>query len=221
MDIVEAVRLRKSVRGFKPDPIPRETLKEILEVACRAPSGNNVQPWEIAVLTGKTLENVRQGNVEMLKSGVIPKVEAGADRYSGIYKQRGVELSIQLFNLMGIAREDKAKRAEWMQRGLRYFDAPAVVVIYTDGSIKDSRLTWLDIGCLVQTICLVALNYGLGTCIQAQGVMYSEVIRRFTGIPESKELAVSVAVGYPDWDFPANKVQSKREPVDNIVTWYE
>jgi nitroreductase len=77
----------------------------------------------------------------------------------------------------------------------------------------------LDIGSLMQSICLAALHYGIGTCIEDQGVMYPEVLRKFAGIPESKRIIISIAVGYPDWDFPANKVKSNQESLDNITTW--
>ena len=78
----------------------------------------------------------------------------------------------------------------------------------------------LDIGAVMQTICLTALNYGIGTCIEDQGIMYPEVLRKFVGILESKRIIISIAIGYPNWDFPANKVESSREPVENITTWH-
>ncbi len=78
----------------------------------------------------------------------------------------------------------------------------------------------MDIGAILQTICLTALNYGLSTCIEDQGVMFPRVVREHTGIPESSRILISIAIGYPDWDFPANKLESARESLDNVVTWY-
>jgi nitroreductase len=129
-----------------------------------------------------------------------------------------MELAVQLFQLMGIAREDRDKRAQWRQRGFRFFDAPAAIILSADNSLSDSRIL-LDVGLITQTICLAALNYDLGTCIGVQGVQYPEVVRKFTGIHKSKRIIVSIAIGYPDWDFPANKLESKREPVESITTW--
>jgi len=83
----------------------------------------------------------------------------------------------------------------------------------------DKILSHLDIGAIVQTICLAALNYGLGTCIEDQGIMFPEVLREFTSIPESNEILISIAIGYPDWDFPANKLETEREPLEKFVTW--
>jgi len=219
MDVVEAIRSRKSIRGYKSDPVPKEILWEILEIAIRAPSTMNTQPWEITVVTGKVLNNIKQGNIEMLNSGATPSPETGYKPFESKYRERQVELAIELFRLMGIAREDKKKRAEWMQRGFRFFDAPAAIILSMDKSLNESTINLLDIGAIMQTICLTALNYSLGTCIEDQGIMFPEVVRRFTGIPESKRMMVCIAIGYPNWDFPANKLESKREPLESAVTW--
>jgi nitroreductase len=214
MDILEAVRSRKSIRGYKPDPVPKEILKEILDIATRSPSGMNTQPWEFTVITGEVLDNIKRANVEMLGPGAIPNPDFAMKPYEGVYRNRQVEVAVQLFGLMGIAREDKEKRAEWMQRGFRFFDAPAAIILSVDKSLGEIRPQF-DI----QTICLVALNYGLGTCIQDQGLMFPEVVRSLAGILESKRMIIAIAIGYPDWDFPANKLESKREPVENITAW--
>lgn len=218
MDVVDAIRSRKSIRGFKPDPVPKEVLWEILDIARRAPSARNTQPWNITVVAGEVLDNIRQGNIEMLAGGVEPNPDFPRKPYEGIYKQRQVDLAIQLFKLMDIAREDKAKRDEWKERGFRFFDAPAVIILSIDRSV-DKTLSLLDIGAFVQTICLAALNYGLGTCINNLGMMFPEVVRKYAHIPESKLIVTSIAIGYPDWDFPANKLETERELLENLVNW--
>jgi len=126
---------------------------------------------------------------------------------------------VQLFKLMNIAREDKEKRVEWLERGFRFFDAPAAIIIMIDRVLKEMQ-PYLDIGSVMQTICLAAMNYNLGTCIEDQAIQYPDEVRRILGIPESKLMVISVAIGYPNRDFPANKVQSKREPIENITGWY-
>ena len=220
MDVIEAIMRRKSIRGYKPDPVPKELLREILGTACRAPSAMNTQPWEFTVLTGAVLENVRRANVDMLNSGVPPNPEHLVFGWpsDSVYRRRQVDLAKQLFQLMDIPREDKEKREEWMERGFRYFDAPAAIVVSVDRCLSEVG-PLIDIGAVVQTICLVALNHGLGTCIEDQGVMYPEVLRKYAGIPKSKRIIMSIAIGYPAPDFPANKVQSTREPVESITTW--
>ena len=217
MDLIEAIKSRKSIRGYKPNPVPEEILREILEVSSYAPSANNTQPWECTVITGEVMEKIKQANIENFYSGERAQLHGGRGVYTGIYRERQVTLAIQLFQLMDITREDKEKRTEWMKRGFRFFDAPAAIIISVDESLGEAAE--FDIGTITQTIALAALNYGLGTCIEDQGVMYPDVIRKFTGIPESKRMVICLAIGYPDWDFPANNVQSEREPMENITTW--
>jgi nitroreductase len=220
MDIVEAIRTRKSIRKYKSDPVPKEVIREILEIATQAPSAMNTQPWEFTVITGEVLEKMKRINIEKLNSGahLQPEHQVVGWSQDSVYRQRQVELAKQLFTLMEIPREDKKKRAEWMERGFRYFDAPAAIIISTDRSLTEGA-PLLDIGAAIQTLCLAALAHGLGTCVEDQGVLYPEVVREYTGLPESKRIIMAIAIGYPDWDFPANRVESTREPVDNITTW--
>ena len=218
MDLIEAIKTRQSIRGYKSDPVDRKILEEILKIATRAPSADNSQPWEIAVVTGPVLENIKRANIEALAAGKIPTSDAPRTPYKDVYKKRQIELAVQIFTLMGIAREDKEKRNAWLQRGFRFFDAPAAFILYADRSLDATRAA-SDIGGLAQTICLTALHYGLGTCIASQGTMYPDIIREFTGISESKHIYWSIAIGYPDWDFPANKVRSKRADLESNTIW--
>ncbi len=217
MDIIEAIKLRKSIRGYKPDPVPKEVLREILEIASRAPSTLNTQPWECTIIAGEVMEKIKQANIEKLTSGETSPPSVRREAYTGKYRERQVALGVQLFQLMNITREDREKRAAWMRRGLRFFDAPAAIIISADESLGEAAQ--FDIGAFAQTIALIALNYGLGTCIQIQGIRYPDVIRKFTGIPESKRIIVGLSIGHPDWDFPANRAQTEREPIDNSTTW--
>ncbi|MDY6918377.1 MAG: nitroreductase [Chloroflexota bacterium] len=218
MEVVEGIRSRKSIRGFRPEPVPRDILKEILEIATRAPSAMNTQPWEITVVAGEVLDRIRRENVEMLESGVAPNPDVPHQAFEGVYRQRQVDLAVQIFQLMGIAREDRARRAEWMKRGFRFFDAPAAIVLSVDRSLKQ---WWelFDLGALAENICLAALEYGLGTCIEDQGVMYPDVVRKHAQIPDSKRVVICIPIGYPDRDFPANRLQSGRELVESVTTW--
>jgi len=216
MDLISAVQSRKSIRGFLPQSVPQETIREVLELAIKSPSALNTQPWEFTVVSGEILESIRRDNIECLLSGVPP--HSPRSNYQGVYRQRQVELAVDIFQLMDIKREDREKRTAWLQRGFRFFDAPAAIIISADRSLEGTW--WLyDIGVVSQTICLAAMNYGLGTCIEDQGVMYPQVISKHTGIPDSKEIIIGIAIGYPDWDFPANNLSSRREPLDKITSW--
>jgi nitroreductase len=218
--IIEAMRKRKSIRDFKSDPVPKKILKEILETSARAPSAENSQPWEFTIVAGDVLDRIRQANIENLRSGAFPHpdlVTKGLPPGS-LYRRRQIEIAKQIFKLMDISRGDKEKRDQWMERGFRYFNAPVAIVISVDRSLPYPRPIF-DIGAVTQNICLAALHYGLETCIANQGITYPEVLHEFVGIPESKRIVISIAIGYPNWDFPANKVVSNREPVENICTW--
>ncbi|WP_286818750.1 nitroreductase, partial [Desulfobacter sp. UBA2225] len=220
MDLVEGIYLRRSVRAFTSRPVSRDVIKEILNIARWAPSAMNTQPWEFVVATGEKLDRIRAGVVEKLKNGAAMQPDHLVVGWpmEGVYKERQVELAKRLFKAMDIPREDKEKRAWWFERGFRFFDAPVAVVIVCDKALTESG-PLLDIGAVMQNICLAALHFGLGTCIEDQGILYPEVFREHTGIPETKRLVIAIAMGYPDQDFPANLVRSEREPVDNLITW--
>ena len=218
MDVIEAIKTRKSIRGFKKDPVSKETIHKILEAAIRAPSGMNTQPWEFVVAGGKDLDLIREECSRLFNEGAFPTNDMLRQPFEGVFKKRQVDLAVELFKLMGIAREDKEARKQWMLRGFRFFDAPCQIIICADKELK-YHLDMLGVGALCQTICLAALEYGLGTCIADQGIMYDQVWRKYANIPESKRLIAGISIGYPDLDFPANKLVSSREPVDSITTW--
>lgn len=220
MDILEAIYTRKSIRGFLPDPVSRETVEEILAAASRAPSAMNTQPWEFIALSGPALDEIRKENVRCLHEGVnlAPEHLVVSWPNQGTWRDRQVELAKSLFTLMGIERLDKEKRAWWLERGFRYFDAPVAIIVLTDKQLSDSG-PLLDVGCMLQNLCLAAMAHGLGTCIEDQGVMYPQVLRKLAGVPDDKRIIMCVALGKPDPDFPANRVESKREPVNNVTSW--
>ncbi len=219
MDIIEAIHSRKSIRDFKPDPVPKDMIKEILNIAVRAPSGVNKQPWEFAVLAGDVLDQIKKANIENLHLQLSGRDHSGSSLDpKSIYRERQVNLAKELFRLMNIPREDKEKRLEWTKRGFRYFNAPAVIILLSDNSLPAERIL-MDIGAVMQTICLTAIKYQLGTCIEGQGIMFPDVIRKYAKIPESKHMNMAIALGYPNWDFPANAIETPREKIDNITYW--
>lgn len=220
MDIVDAIRQRKSIRGFKADPVDRKVIAEILEIAVRAPSTMNTQPWEFFVLAGEPLRKTIQGCAEKIRSGgkPHPELEVISWKSDSVYRTRQVDLAKHIFQVMGVPREDKAKREAWMERGFRYFDAPAAIVICVDKSLTEAG-PLLDMGAVMQSICLAAMHFGLGTCIHDQGVMFPEVVREHAGIPDSKRIIIAISIGYPDRDNIVNTIAADREPAANVTTW--
>lgn len=221
MELTEATRQRKSIRKFNNRPVPQKILSEILQVALQSPSALNTQPWEIYAISGLPLEKIKKENVETLSSGTIPSPESQSmEDLGGIYKKRQVDLAVQLFELMGITREDKNKRFEWMQRGFRFFDAPSAFIIAYDKSLEGFANMFCDLGAFIHLLCLTALEHKLGTCIHSQGVMYPHIVRKHIDIPDEKKIFIAVSIGYPDENFPANQIESKRESIDNITRWF-
>tara|TARA_R110002126_G_scaffold152796_2_gene299929 strand:+ start:165 stop:839 length:675 start_codon:yes stop_codon:yes gene_type:complete len=218
MDLEQAMSERRSIRGFKPDPVPRDLLEEIVALANRAPSSMNTQPWHFHVLTGAPLEAVRAGNSERMLSGVPPQreiVDHGA--YQGVHRDRQVEIAIQLFEAMGIERDNKEKRQDWVMRGFRQFDAPVSVVVTFDRDLDGGTIAHFDLGAVTYGLVLAAWSRGLGAVINGQGIMQSPVVREHAGIPDDQVILTCVALGWPDEEFSANSVVSRRRDVSEMA----
>lgn len=220
MEFLEAIKSRKSIRGYSPSPVPRETLAQILETATHAPTACNSQPWEFLVLGGKVLDELKDALEEKFASEEEPHPDFGREpSLTGVYRRRQAELAKILFQAMHIARGDKDRRKQWMLKMARFFDAPNAIIITTDEEPSAPQLMF-SLGTVSQTIALAAIDFGLGTCIEYATVFYPEVIRQILSITEFKKIAIGIAIGYPDWNFPANRFQSTREPLASVATWY-
>lgn len=216
MDLVEAIRCRKSIRAYKPVPVPNKILSELLDTCIRAPSFANTQPWEFAIIGGKVLDELKRALVHKAEEDAPRDPDIPDPTFAGRYLERRRENGRQLFEVLGIAREDREKRHQWSLTGSRFFDAPNAIIIYIDKSLGAWSI--LDVGIVMQTIMLAAQNYGLGTCAQYRAVIYPEELRRVLNIPESKLIVCGLAIGYPDMDAPQNWFQSTRDPLDAFVT---
>ena len=220
MEFSELIKARKSVRGYQQKPVPREVIEEILSVAKWSPSSMNTQPWHVHVVTGEPLERIRRGNTENMVKGVPPKRDFPMkEAYEGIHRKRQVDIAIQLFDAMGIAREDKERRTDWVMRGFRQFDAPVSLVLTYDKYLEPAAISQFDLGALSHAIVLAAWERGLGTVINGQGIMQSAVVREHAGIPDDQNIMICIALGYPDEDFVANTVKSVREDEANFVRY--
>jgi nitroreductase len=218
MNFETLVRTRRSVRGYKKDPVPKEIIQEIIDVAKGAPSSMNTQPWNLYVVTGEPLDKIRQGNTERMLAGVKPQRDFPTkEAYEGIHRERQVEIAKQLFAAMGIAREDKEMRQDWVMRGFRQFDAPVSIVLTYDKILEPAAIGQFDLGAISYGICLAAWERGLGTVINGQGVMQTPVVREHAGIPDSQAILTCIAMGYPDDDFSANQVKSHRADEEDFV----
>ena len=215
MEFDDVIMGRRSIRGYRPDPVPKALIEEILALAMRAPSSMNTQPWNFYVLSGEPLDRIRAGNTERNLAGVPHSREFRIGKaFEGKHRERQVGVAKQLFGAMGIAREDKERRQDWVLRGFRQFDAPVCVVVTYDRELAESDDTPFDCGAVTTALVNAAWSKGLGCVINSQGIMQSPVVREHAGIPDDQVIMICVAMGWPDDSFPANAVVSTRKSVD-------
>ena len=221
MNFDDLIRERRSIRGYKRDPVPQALLEEIIELAVGAPSSMNTQPWHLHVVTGEPLDRIRSGNTERMLAGVKPQREIPMHAgYEGEHRKRQVEVAIQLFKAMGIERHDADRRQDWVMRGFRQFDAPVSIVVTYDKSLEPgATVAHFDLGAVTYGLVLAAWSRGLGAVINGQGIMQSEVVRELAQIPDDEVIMTCVAMGYPDDNFAANKVKSNRRSAKEVATF--
>jgi nitroreductase len=214
----EVVLGRRSIRGYLDKPVPRALIEEILTLAMRAPSSMNTQPWHFHVVTGEPLNRIRQGNTERILAGEPDSREfRKGNPFAGVHRDRQVEVAKQLFGAMGIARDDAPARQDWVLRGFRQFDAPVCVIVTYDRELSGSDDTAFDCGAVTTALVNAAWSRGLGCVINSQGIMQSPVVREHAGIPDDQVIMKAVALGWPDPEFPANAVVSKRKSVEEAA----
>ncbi len=220
MEFDEVMLGRRSIRGYKPDPVPQKLIEEILALAMRAPTSMNTQPWNFYVITGEPLARIRQGNTERILAGVPDSREfRKGEPFAGVHRERQIGVAKQLFSAMGIARDDAAMRQDWVLRGFRQFDAPVCVIVTYDKVLEGSDDTPFDCGGVVNALVNAAWSRGLGTVINSQGIMQSPVVREHAGIADDQVIMKSIALGWPDDTFPANAVVSERKSVAEAATF--
>jgi nitroreductase len=219
MDIKTAITERRSIRKFKSEPVPREIISEVLEEARWSPSWGNTQPWELYVVTGEPLERFKKLNrqkclnVDAHSSDItMPEVwpEILNKRYMGVGKSVLTSLSI--------AREDVDARNEYYGDMFNLFGAPCMILCCLLKSLK-IEYAMLDVGLIMQTICLLAYDKGLGTCMLAASVRYPRILREILAIPQDQVIVIGTAMGYPDLESPVNNFERRRAELDEFITW--
>jgi len=218
MDVIDAIKARYTVRTYKPEPVPKEVLTKLMEAALRAPSWANTQTWEFAIVGGEVMRE--------LKQNLAAKASAQEERYPDIprpqwpspYRERRRENGVRLYQILGISRDNIERQLQWYVDMYRFFDAPNGIIVYTERELSVWAL--VNVGLVVQTIALAALDYGLGTTILAASVSYPDEVRRILKIPESKQLVIAMAIGYPAPEAEVNRFRSSHEPLEAMVTWH-
>ena len=219
MELETAIRGRRSIRKFRPDPIPRKLLEDLLQTARWAPSWGNTQPWELYVITGEPLEAFRKANVASMAAAEplrndVPMPEKWPEQM----KERYMEIGKAVVTSLGLKREDKEGRKQHQLNMAALFGAPCLIVatVPTDVLVEYAML---DVGLLLQTIALAAHDRGLGTCIMASSVHYADLLRRHGSIPEDRRIIMGAVIGYPESEAPINQFERQRAGMDVFVKW--
>jgi nitroreductase len=225
MNVTDAVNKRQSIRAFKPDPVPPDVLKQIVGTALRAPSSGNSQPCEYAVVSGTRLEEIKSAILAAATTQIPATDIPIAMNYPEPWRTRYAGLMWGVQEKLGIKREDKQKRADWNLWGMKMWGAPACIFVIIDKDLYNASevpnsLNIFDCGLVSQTIMLLAVEHGLGTIPAIMPVLYPDILRKALDLPANKLFVVGLPIGYPDWDHPANKFHSAREPLENVAKFY-
>ena len=220
MDVLEAIRGRKSVRGFKPDPVPVEVLTELLTIAQRAPSGTNTQPWHVYVCAGDVKQALTDETLEMFRAGAgrgYEEFDYYPATWKDVHNNRRREVGWALYNLVGVEKGDREGSAKQAMRNYLFFDAPVGIFVTVDSYLKYGN--WMAAGIYIQTLMLAAEGLGLATCAQGSWIPYQEAVRKNLGIPDDESVVVGMSLGYADPDRIENSLITVREPLENVVHW--
>jgi nitroreductase len=221
MDVSSAVRGRRSIRKFQQKEVPQEVIREILEDALWAPSWGNTQPWEFYVVTGETLERFKEANRNKFLEGEAQSPDVPMPgMWPDPHKKRYTALGKSALEALSIGREDLEARKRYYADMFYLFDAPCLILICLDKRLA-IEYAMLDVGLITQTICLLAHEKGLGTCMLANSSRYPELLREMLPIPEGKIIVIGTALGYPDLDSRVNRFERKRAELEEVVTWVD
>lgn len=220
--VYEALYRRKSVRAFLPEPVSRPVIERMLAGAARAPSGTNIQPWRVRVLTGAA----RQHLVDAVLSfrAANPGVENNGYAYYPLkwrepYLSRRRKIGWDMYGLLGIGRTDTDKMLAQQNRNFTFFDAPVGLVFTIDADLEKG--SWLDYGMFIQSLALAAEAEGLGSCIQACWVAHADVVSQALSLAPNERLVCAMALGYPDTDAQVNRLLTERMPLEEFVSFHD
>ncbi|MGB6085312.1 nitroreductase [Parvibaculum sp.] len=220
MKLDEALKARRSARAFKPDPVPLDLVKEILELAKHSPSGTNIQPWKVHVVAGDVRRRLEEEVLAHRETDPADKIAEfpRTSKRKEPYTTRMRTLGKEMYGLLGIPKGDAA--ANWRQWGRNYqfFDAPVGLIFTIDKDLD--CMSFLDIGIFMQSIMLAAKARGLDTCAQGAWNNFWSVTRRVLNVPEDEYIICGMSLGYADETAPVNTLIAEREPVESFATFH-
>jgi len=220
MHVRDAILTRKSIRAFKPDPVPETTIRDILEVSSRAATGGNLQPWRVHVLTGEgreeLLRRVRAQRAET-PMGEPPEYKIYPPDLTEPYRSRRYRVGEMMYATLNIPREDKAARLKFFSGNWEFFGAPVGLIFTMDRQMQEGQ--WADLGMFLQNIMLMARAHGLHTCPQEAWAVWHKVIRVYLNVPENEIVFCGMALGHADDAAPVNSLVSERAAIDDFASF--
>lgn len=221
MELLDAMHRRRSVRAYLPRPVEHEVLETVLEAARWAPSGVNIQPWDVAVVTGNAKVRIAESILAARTAGETerPDYRYYPEQWHEPYKSRRRACGLAMYAALDIGRNDEVKRLEAWNANYRFFSAPAGLLFFLDHRLGQGA--WLDLGMFMQNVMLAAEAHGLATCPQASIADYPDLVRAALGREDDAILVAGMALGYPDPDAPVNAYRTEREPVESFARFYD
>lgn len=221
MDVTTAINTRISVRAFEDTPLPRSDVEDWLSTAQRAPSGGNVQPWRTIALTGKAKDAVVE-----LAAGILMENPRGQATDRPVYPPdlwepydaRRRRVGEMMYETLGIPREDKPARRAWFANNFNFFGAPLAVFFVIDERMGHGQ--WAHMGMYMQTLALLAVERGWGTCMQECWGMLRPALKTHFGLPDSEMVYCGMSVGIPDPDHPVNALRAERANLDEVAEFH-
>ncbi len=216
----DLMRTRRSVRGFKPDPIPQPLLDTIFATAQLAPSNCNVQPWVVHVVSGAAADSMRTELTAHVMTGAASTPDFPlTDKYPGAYRTRQIGAAVALFNATGVARDDHAARMKSMLRNFELFDAPHALFLFMPDWAGWREAA--DCGMYAQSLMLAMAAHGVGSCAQGALSHYAGFVREKLGVAPELKLLFGMSFGYEDEAHPANTARTDRSTVADAITFHQ
>jgi nitroreductase len=221
MQLSDTLRQRKSTRAFLDQEVEQKKIERILEMASHAPSGVNTQPWQVAVVTGKTKQSLDAKLEEAFRSGEKARMDYQYYplEWKEPYKSRRKSCGLQMYSALNIKREDKQKQLDQWARNYRAFDAPVVLLFFVDKIAEKG--SFLDYGMFLQSVMLSAVDQGLACCPQAAMAEYPDLVRQTLGYNDDYLLLCGIALGYEDTEADVNSYRTPRENFSEFTRFYD
>lgn len=218
MDVTEAMKVRRTIRAFKPEPVPEETIREVIELAKLAPSNGNTQPWNIAVVSGEARVQLDAAIFGEIRSGIkpYPVFPAGGRGLHGQYKDRQRACGFKYYESMGVEREDMKARQALSLKNYNFFGAPHVAFLSYPETMH--RANAIDVGIFLQSLTLLFVERGIQSCPQGALATYPGPVKKMLPIPEENAILCGLSFGYPDMDAQINSAKMGREPFESFAS---